>query len=132
MLTGFEPLVIASGLPRISITKNGLSFNKASVEKMERASYVCALIDRSGRRIAIVPDEGEDAPNRMEFFKKGADISNGVRWNSGDLKQTIQGLMGWNLDVAGYRVEGEYDAENRAIIFNLDDAVEIKKNKEGV
>lgn len=131
MLKGFEPLIVASGIPRVTISRNGVSFNKATVEKMGKAPYVCVLIDRPGRRFAISPDEGEDSISRMDFFRPGAEISNGVRWNSSDLKQTFHDLMGWDVEHQTMRADGFFDAESRAIIFDLNEAVDISKGREG-
>ena len=92
MLEGFEPLVIASGTPYITVTRNGVAFNKPVLEKMERADFVQFFIDRNGRRFAICPC-GKDEINAIKFYR-GRDLSDGVRMNNSDLRETLAGLAG--------------------------------------
>ena len=49
-----------------------------------------------------------------------------IRWNNKELLRLFAGLMGWKLkECAGYRVPGKYLREDKAILFDLNDAIQI-------
>lgn len=128
MLEGFEPIKLVAGTPTMSVTKNGVSFNKTTVEKLDCPPYVIPMIDRIRRRFAIVARdyEGSDA---KKFYQNGRDTSNGVRWNNNDLIATFDSMMGWNIDQTGMKVKGVYLEDDRAIIFDLNEANPICSEK---
>ncbi|WP_346674654.1 hypothetical protein [Enorma phocaeensis] len=128
MLTGFEPLTIASGGMRMTVTRNGVSFSKGAVEKLHGTGYVQPMIDRAGKRFAIVAC-GEDAENAKKFFR-GGDISNGVRWNERDLITTFSVLVGKDLENEGVTVDGVYLEEDDALIFDFNNAHASRKPRE--
>lgn len=121
MLDGFEVIDAVYGVPSVSITKNGISFNKTTLEKLNCPEYAKALIDKQGKRIAIVPC-GEAEKGARIFFKNGRDTSNGVRWNNYDLRTTVERMMGWNLADGGWKIAGLYSEEDDALIFDLKEA----------
>lgn len=114
----FELLDPVNGIPSMSITKHGVSFNKSALEKLGCPENVKALLDKKGKRFAIISCEKEDRGAR-KFCKKGRDISNGVRWNNYDLKITLETLMGWNLAEQSWKSIGSYSEDERALIFDL-------------
>lgn len=116
MLAGFEPLILSSGTPSITVTRNGVSFNKSVVEKMEKSEYVQLFVDRTGRRFAISVCDSS-LPTARRFYR-GRDISNGIRWNNQDLLDTLSELSGIRA-TTGFKVKGEYIPEDRALIFDL-------------
>lgn len=121
ILDGFELVEPISGAPTMTVTKNGVSFNKTTLEKLGCPEYVQVLIDKIGKRIAIVPCLHRDKGSRP-FYKPGKETSNGVRWNNYDLKSTIETMMGWNLMMCSWKVTGVYSEEVHALLFNLVDA----------
>ena len=124
-LSGFTPFNFSEGIPYVSITPNGVTFNKAVVMKMGYPDFVLLLIDDYGKRIALQACD-ESTPNAVRFYKpkKGNVIS--VRWNSKDLLNTIQGITGWNLEEIAFKVDGILLREDRAMIFDLNTATELK------
>lgn len=126
MLTGFETLILASGTPYMTVTKNGASFNKSCVEKMEMAPYVLPLIDRAGKRFAIVHCD-MDEPGAQKFFR-GRDISNGVRWGNTDFLTTVSEIVGVSYG-EGFRVNASFDPDERALIFDLSDPLPVRGSK---
>ena len=125
MLDGFEPLVIASGTPYLAVTKNGVAFNKSVVEKMEKAEFIQLFIDRNGRRFAISKCEKDDE-NSLRFYR-GRDVSDGVRMNNSDLRETLSDLAQKDSN-AGFRVRGSYQPQEHALIFDLSDPEPIRKS----
>ena len=127
MLEGFEPLTIATGGMRMTVTKNGVSFSKGALEKLHCAQYVIPLIDRAGKRFAIAACK-EEAKNAKRFYRDGG-TADGVRWNERDLITTLSDLVGKNLEEHGITVDGIYSGEDDALIFDLNNARPSRKRR---
>lgn len=121
LLDGFEPIRRIKGVPAITISKDGVAFTTAVLEKLGKPPYVIPMLDRIGKRFAIVGSDIE-TDNTRDFFKKERKSAYGIRWSDRDLRTTLAAMMGWNLSVCGYRVEGVYDFDENALIFDLKDA----------
>lgn len=120
-LDGFRIFNFNEGVPYVSVTSNGITFNKAVVMKMNYPKHVVLLIDDDSRRIALQACD-ENTANAVAFYKpKKANVIS-VRWNGKDLLNTIMTMMGWNLEKESYRTEGELIPEEQAIIFDLNNA----------
>lgn len=130
MLEGFEILSPVAGAPTLSVNKTGLSFNKATVEKLQNPSYVQFLVNRLTRQIALVPCLENDEGSRS-FLKDGRSSKNGVRWNNCNLKTELSNLMNWDLDVEGKKIEGKYISKERALVFDLNKATRLSTRKRG-
>lgn len=126
LLENFRSFNFSEGVPYVSVTSNGITFNKSVIIKLEYPEYVVLLIDEESKRIAVQTCTSE-TPNAAIFFreKKNPNILS-VRWNARDLLNTIQSMMGWNLSKGGYRVDGTLLKEERAMLFDLTKAVELK------
>ena len=119
LLEGFTSFNFDEGVPYVSITKNGVTFNKAVIMKLDYPAYVQLLINPVTKQIAIKAcDEG--AQNSTPFYKK-KENSNvlSVRWNVKDLLNTLQDIAGWDLSSFGYKVDGSLIKEERAMLFDL-------------
>ena len=121
---GFEIFETVKGTPSMSVTKNGVAFNKTVVEKMHAPQYALPLIDRENKRFAVVACAGDERGAR-EFFKPGRELSYGARWNNHDLRSTIEGMMGWNLEANGWKAHGVYSEGKNGYIFDLSKAEKI-------
>ena len=104
MLEGFKPFNFSEGVPYVSITNNGMTFNKSVVMKLDYPEQVVLLIDNETRRIAIQVCT-PDTPNAASFYKEKKNNVISVRWNGRDLLNTIQAMMGWDLSKGGFRIE---------------------------
>ncbi|MCX8167225.1 MAG: hypothetical protein N3E37_05250 [Candidatus Micrarchaeota archaeon] len=124
MLEGFKTINLTIGLPSISITENGLTFNKTSIVKIGRPSHVLLMINEKTKQIAIQPCDGENE-DATPFLKNTTKTILSVRWNNKDLLYTLVKLMGWNLTKHGYKVEGEYFSDINTMIFDLNSATII-------
>lgn len=122
---GFTAFNFNEGVPYVSITKHGVTFNKGVVMKMECAQYVILLVNSSSKQIAIQACS-ENTTKATAFFndekKKNA---YSVRWNGRDLLNTITAITGWNLDKKGYKVEGRLFPEEKAMLFDLNNAIPL-------
>lgn len=122
MLEGFKIYNLTTGLPTLSITQNGVSFNKTAIVKMEYPEYVVLMINYKEKRIAI-QSCSKELPGATVFYK--GEKRNGivsVRWNNRELLNTISKMMRWDLSKQGYRIPGDYLETENAIIFDLNQA----------
>ena len=116
---GFTSFNFDEGVPYVSITKNGVTFNKAVIMKLDYPAFVQLLINADTKQIAIKAC-GEGDQNRTTFYKKkenSAVLS--VRWNVKDLLNTLQEITGWDLSSDGYKVDGTLIKEENAMLFDL-------------
>lgn len=124
MLEGFSAFNFEEGVPYVSVTINGVTFNKAVVMKLGRPPYVRLLINESEKKIAVqVCDEG--SANAFPFYKEKKSGVLSVRWNGKDLLNTFQDIMGWDLKSGAYRIEGTNLKAERAILFDLNRATKL-------
>lgn len=123
-LEGFSIMSFGNTGPSASVTKNGVTFNKATTEKIS-SQYVLLLVNEEKRQFAIQKCS-QTAPQAMPFL---AAIKTGVpsvRWGSKELLRVIKRLTGWTLDgKGGYKVPGEYNKTANAMIFDLNNATPI-------
>lgn len=124
-LDGFQEFNFNEGVPYVSITNNGIAFNKSVVMKLDYPEFVKLLINHQTHQIAIQKCE-EDVSNATKFYKPKKSKIISVRWNGKDLINTIQDMMGWELENESYRVDGELLKDDNAMIFNLNAAAKMK------
>lgn len=119
---GYEKYTAITGTPSMTITRNGISFNQAAINKLGKPPYVNLYIDKRRTRFAIEASY-EDADGALFFYKPGTPTSKGVRWNNADLRATFEQLMGWDVELLGYKVIGNFrDEDVPALEFRLADA----------
>ncbi len=127
LLNGFEPFDFDVGVASVSITPNGLTFNRSVAIKLGLPSYALLLINKEKKQIAIKACE-EDTPKAMSFYKETAEDApiRSVRWNSRDLLNCLSEMMDWDLKKMSHRVEGKLLQEERAMLFDLSMATDMK------
>jgi hypothetical protein len=118
VLEGFKAFNFNEGVPYVSVTCNGVTFNKAVVMKLNYPEYVVLFIDANSRRIALQVCD-ERTPNAVMFYRPKKKNVISVRWNGRDLLNTIKSMMQWDLEKESYRTEGELIQEENAMIFDL-------------
>lgn len=124
-LEGFEIITFGNSGAYVSITKNGITFNKVALEKVNGASHVLLMVNRDMKQFAIKPCTPND-PSALPFTAQKPNTPN-VRWNSKDLLRLFSGLMTWNLEKCnGFRVNGEYIKADKALLFDLRKAIPIE------
>lgn len=123
-LDGFRTFNFSEGAPYVSITSNGMTFNKAVIMKLGYPEHVILLIDDNGKRLAIQACE-EDTPNAVVFFKPKKNNVLSVRWNGKDLLNTIRELTGWDIHREAFKIGGILLREERAMLFDLNTATRM-------
>ncbi len=125
VLEGFKRFNFQEGVPYVSVTTYGVTFNKSVIMKLDYPEYVVLLFDDKTRQIAIQSCNAEE-PNATTFYKEKKSNVLSVRWNGKDLLNTIGSMMDWNLSKCGYRIEGVFLKEEQAMLFDLNKAKELK------
>lgn len=126
VLDNFTVFNFKEGAPYVSITSNGITFNKSVVMKLNYPEYVVFLIDEAGKRIAIQKCDAT-TPNATRFYKTKKADARSIRWNGKDLLNTIQDIMGWKLEEStGFRVDGTHLKDEDAMLFDLNTATQLK------
>ena len=115
---GFQAFNFEEGVPYVSVTKNGVTFNKAVIMKMGYPEYVVLLINAGEKKIALKKCT-QDTPNHTSFYKENAKNILSVRWNAKDLLNTLQDMTGWDLSQNAYRIDGNLIKEEEAMMFEL-------------
>ena len=121
-LSNFRTFDFSEGVPYISITNNGITFNKSVILKMRYPAYVKLLINEEDKQIAVQTCE-EDDDKSVQFYKEKPNGVLSVRWNAKDLINTIARLCDWDLRQTSYRVSGVLVPELNLMLFDLNEAV---------
>ena len=122
ILDSFVPYNFSAGVPYVSITSNGVTFNKSVVIKLDYPKHVVLLIDAAEKRIAVQSCDST-TPNAVAFYKPKKSNVVSVRWNGRDLLNSIEEITGWDLkNCSGYRVDGTLLKDENAILFDLKEA----------
>ena len=121
-LSNFKTFDFNEGVPYISITNNGITFNKSVIMKMKYPAYVKLLINEVEKQIAVQTCE-EDDDKSVQFYKEKPNGVLSVRWNAKDLINTIARLCDWDLKQTSYRVNGVLIPELNLMLFDLNEAV---------
>lgn len=124
MLDGFKPISITSGVPTLTITKNGVGFNKAAILKMDGPFFVQVAIHIEKNLLALIPCNHDD-DYAVAFAKDGRKTIN-VRWNSKDFTNTVADMVKWDTTSRGKKVIGQYYVGDNALIFDMNNAVDIE------
>lgn len=125
-MDGYKPFTFGNIGPSVSITKNGLTFNKAAVDKLGSPQYAQLLINENEKKLAVKKTSASD-PLAVPFsasIKKG---SSSVRWNSKELLRAISSMTRWDLQpksCASYKIFATYDRAEGALIIDLTTAIE--------
>ena len=120
----FKEFDFDEGVPYVSVTKNGITFNKGVVLKLGRPPRAVLLINSESKQV-VIRGCGDGTPKSNAFFKANERGIVSVRWNSKDLLSTIKTLMNWNLDTDSYRIEGQLLSDDGAMLFDFNQAEKL-------
>lgn len=120
-LSKFKAFDFNEGVPYVSVTNNGLTFNKSVIMKMSYPTYVRMLTNEEDKQIALqICNEGDD--KAVPFYKEKASGVLSVRWNSKDLINTVARMCEWDLSNFSYRANGIFLPDDAIMLFDMDKA----------
>ena len=126
MIDGFKKVQLMSGTAFVSITSNGLNFNKNVVLKMDRPKFISIYLNDDEKLLAIQSDEEQTGDN-VAFVREKTNIANGVRVHNRELERMVEHMMQWDLESHNYRIDGFYDDSAQAMMFDLKQARIFRK-----
>ena len=115
ILDGFKQINVVTGKPTITITKNGLTFSKNAVYKLELCEFVNLYLNEQ-KKVLAVQYCAEKTNMSIQFARDDKDF---VRWNNQDFLQMIDKLMGWDHTRNKYKIVGEYYSDEKLLYFDL-------------
>ena len=125
VLEGFKSFNFNEGVPAVSITSNGVTFNRSVTLKLGSPSHVVLLFNEATKQMAIqVCDESVE--NSVPYYRDNARGVLSVRWNGRDLLNTIEAMMDWDLKIQAFKSEGFHLKAENAILFDLAKSTELK------
>lgn len=124
ILENFRAFNFEAGVPYVSVTSSGVTFNKAVTIKLGYPAHVLLLFDENTKRMALQSCNA-DTPNATTFYKENKNKILSVRWNGRDLLNTIEDITGWDLSKTGYRINGSILREENAMLFDLNTATAL-------
>lgn len=124
-LSKFRTFDFNEGVPYLSVTNNGVTFNKSVIIKMKYPPYVKLLINDEERQIVLQSCNERD-DKAVQFYKEKANGVLSIRWNAKDLINTISRLCEWNLNQSSYRVSGMLIPEQNLMLFDLKEAMRME------
>ena len=123
-LAGFQPFDFSLGVPSVSITGHGVTFNKSTVLKLGSPEYVRLFINRNSKQIAVRVCEKSDT-NAVRFYRQKKSGVMSVRWNHGGLLWELRALLGTDPKSHGFRIYGE-QTDRDTVLFDLNAAKPLK------
>lgn len=122
---GFKPFNFNAGVPYVSVTSNGATFNKAVTIKLNYPAYTQLLINEEEKLIIVKACEEHDL-NATQFYRSKDNGILSVRWNNRDMLNAFQNMMGWDLSHESFRIEGTLISGDDAMLFDFKRATLLK------
>ena len=130
MLEGFEKIAIFSGRSYLSVTNNGLTFNKNAIQQLGTPKRIVFLLNPTQKKLAVQVCDDISDDDSIVFCQEGKTYENGLRINNRGLQLKLANMMGWDLEEKNYRIDGTYFDEDSAMIFDMNLARAFnKRNK---
>lgn len=117
MFEKYDVYKITVGTPTITVSKNGVGFNKQAIVKLGYSNYIRILINREENKVAILASEDKTDDSHEFCLNKVKPIN--IRLNYKDFTSTLYALTKKSISARGFRVEGEYLAEYKAVVFDF-------------
>ena len=122
----FKPMDKVAGKPSISVTANGVGFSKQALSKLGYPHFVEIYINKVDKQIAMRACQKEN-PNSMKFIPAKKEKANSLRWNNPSFREELKSLVSPELAQVNFGCDGEYIAEDDALLFDFTKARPLNK-----
>lgn len=122
--SGFKDFDFSEGIPKISVTTNGVTFGRGVVNKLGKPEYIVLMINDENHQIAIKRAIKETKFSYRFYRQNKRKVEKNivsVRINNTELLSRLSRLMNWNLALHSYSVEGVV-VDDETILFDLNNA----------
>lgn len=122
--SGFKSFDFSEGIPKISVTTNGVTFSRGVTNKLGKPEYIVLMINDERHQI-VIKRAIKETEFSYRFYRKNKrrvekNIAS-VRISNTELISRMSRLMNWNLALYSYSVEGVI-VDDETILFDLNNA----------
>ena len=126
--SNFKLMDRVAGKASISVTKTGVGFSKQTISKLNYSHYVQIFININDKIIGI-RECNSDAQNSIKFVNSQKNRTDAVRWNNVEFTKELNSLVDKELAQNGYKVDGVFLAEEKALVFDFNKAYPIDSDE---
>ena len=122
--SGFKSFDFSEGIPKISVTTNGVTFSRGVANKLGKPEYIVLMINDEKHQIVIKRAIKETKFSYRFYRQNTRKVEKNilsVRINNTELLSRMSRLMDWNLALYSYSVEGAM-VDDETILFDLNNA----------
>lgn len=122
--SGFKPFDFSEGIPKISVTENGVTFGRGVVNKLGKPEYIVLMINDEKHQIVIKRAIKETKFSYRFYRQSKIRVEKNivsVRINNTELLSRMSRLMNWDFALYSYSVEGVI-VDDQTILFDLNNA----------
>lgn len=113
----------------LSVHRNYLRFNRKTAVELEFSPYVQILSNAAAKQIAIRVCS-ESAMNAISFSKPEEEQKSAVKLHIAAVADFIRKMTGWSREEQ-WNIPGVYIAEERAIVYDLNTAIQVNEGRTG-
>ena len=103
-MDGFKPFDFSIGVPKLSVTRNGVTFDRNTTIALDHAKYIKICVNEEKKSIFVCPGENGEVGS-MKYYHEGKRVKS-VRTASKAFLSCAISLSGRKLN-DGFRVFGE-------------------------
>lgn len=126
MLKNFKVIEVISRKSKALLTfyQGKLKFNHHTASELDFSQYVQLAYDSNQKCFAIIAATKDD-DNALQFYNRSGDVKPyPITLYAKAAIETIAQMMNWNDETKYYAIPGQRFVEEKAIVFNLNDATE--------
>lgn len=129
-LSKFKTYTLVSGLPTISITRNGITFSKTALIKLGKPDYIKLMMNEDERQIVFaVTEEDEEGSIKCLKNKTKNDMVT-FRINNRDLLYKFASIMECRFEDLSFKAAGEFFDDDKMMLVDLKKATRIIEKDE--
>ena len=129
LFDGYVQLSNESGLSFMSVSKGGINFSKAVVDKLKSPRYISIWVNEEKKIILITPTDSENQDHSF-LFSRGPTSTCGVLIHRKNLQRKISEMMGFaneGIQDTLY-IDGEYFSNENTFGFDAKKAYKKQNN----
>lgn len=119
-MEGFKPFDFSIGIPKLSVTKNGVTFDKHTTVSLNHAKYIKICVNEEKKSIFVCPGKSGEVGS-MKYYSEGKRVKS-VRTASKGLMFCAISFYGKELN-DGFRVQGK--KVDNGVLFDFNDATPL-------
>ncbi|ADL53679.1 hypothetical protein [Clostridium cellulovorans] len=115
--------ITSNSTPEIYVNNNGVTFSKRVLEDLGYPQYVQFYTDPENKVFAVRPCKGTET-KATSFAKAKTEQKNTLSITNKNLREVLVQLIPNFVEKTRYKIVGEYDAENKIMLYDMSKAEE--------